>query len=122
MKKLHNKISLEKKRRLIVGDFNLNLIKYRQITEVNQFLEVMLTNSFIMQTTLPTQINQNSATLNDNIFLNYREHQCISGNLTTYTSNHLSQFTIVVNLLENIIDRNDDQIEHWDQKTLTQLF
>ena len=122
MKKLHNKISLEKKRRLIVGDFNLNLIKYRQITGVNQFLEVMLTNSFIMQTTLPTQINQNSATLNDNIFLNYHEHQCISGNLTTYTSNHLSQFTIVVNLLENIIDRNDDQIEHRDQKTLTQLF
>ena len=122
MKKLHNKISLEKKRRLIVGDFNLNLIKYRQITGVNQFLEVMLTNSFIMQTTLPTQINQNSATLNDNIFLNYCEHQCISGNLTTYTSNHLSQFTIVVNLLENIIDRNDDQIEHRDQKTLLQLF
>ena len=74
MKKLHNKISLEKKRRLIVGDFNLNLIKYRQITGVNQFLEVMLTNNFIIQTTLPTQINQNSATLIDNIFLNYHEH------------------------------------------------
>ena len=35
MKKLLNKISLENKRSLIVGDFNLNLIKYRQITGVN---------------------------------------------------------------------------------------
>ena len=122
MKKLLNKISLEKKRSLIVGDFNLNLIKYRQITGVNQFLEVMLTNNFIIQTTLPTQINQNSATINDIIFLNYHEHQCISGNLTNYASNHLSQFTIVENLLENIIDRNDDQIEHRDYKTLTSCF
>ena len=39
MKKLLHKISLENKRSLIVGDFNLNLIKYRQITGVNQFLE-----------------------------------------------------------------------------------
>ena len=81
MKKLLNKISLEKKRSLIVADFNVNLIEYRQITGVNQFLEVILTNNVIPQITLPTRINQKSATLIGNIFLNYHEHQCISGNL-----------------------------------------
>ena len=45
MKKLLNKISLENKRSLMVGDFSLSLIKYRQITGVNQFLEVMLTKN-----------------------------------------------------------------------------
>ena len=56
MKKLLNKISLENKRSLIVGDFNLNLIRYRQIAGVNQFLEVMLTNNFTLQ--IPFQKNK----------------------------------------------------------------
>ena len=55
MKKLLNKIGLEKKRSLIVGDFNLNLIKHRQITGVNQFVEVMLTNHFLPQITFPRE-------------------------------------------------------------------
>ena len=62
------------------------------------------------------QINQKSATLINNIFLNYHEHQRISGNLTTYVSDHLPQFIIVENLLENIIERNDDQTEFRDYK------
>ena len=72
MKKLLNKISLENKRSLIVGDFD--------------------------------------------IFLNYHEHPCISGNWTAYISDHLSKFIIVENLLENIIDRSDDQMEHRNYK------
>ena len=114
MKKLFNKISLANKRSLIADDFNLNLIKYRQIIGVNQFLEVMLTSNFTWQITLPTRINQKSATPIDNIFLNYHEHQYISSNLTNYISDHLPQFIIVENLLENIIDRNGDQIERRD--------
>ena len=64
------------------------------------------------------QINQKSATLINNIFLNYHEHQCISGNLKTYISDHLPQFIIVENLLENIIERNDGQTEFRDYKNL----
>ena len=55
IKKPRNKISLEKKRSLIVGDVNLNLINYRQITGVNQLLEVMLTNNFIPQIPFPRE-------------------------------------------------------------------
>ena len=55
IKKPSNKISLEKKRSLIVGDVNLNLINYRQITGVNQLLEVMLTNNFIPQIPFPRE-------------------------------------------------------------------
>ena len=74
----------------------------------------MLTNNFIPQITLSTQLNQKSAILIDNMFLSYHEHQCISGNLTTNISDHLPQFIIVENLLENIIDRKDYQTEHTD--------
>ena len=61
-------------------------------------------------------LNKKSAALIDSIFLNYDDHQCISGNWTTFISDHLPQFIIVENLLEIIIDRNDDQIEHRDYK------
>ena len=74
----------------------------------------MLTNNFIPQITLSTQLNQKSAILIDNMFLSYHEYQCISGNLTTNISDHLPQFIIVENLLENIIDRKDYQTEHTD--------
>ena len=57
-----------------------------------------------------------SANLIDNIFLNYHEHQCISGNLTAYISDHLPRFIIVENPLENVIDRNGDQIEFRNYK------
>ena len=121
MKKLLNKIRVKNKRSLIVGDLNLNLIKYRQIAAVNQLM-VLLKNNFVPQITLPTRINKISATLLDNIFLNYHGHQCISDNLTTYISDHLPQFINVENLLENIIDRNDDHIEHRDYKNLHRCF
>ena len=78
----------------------------------------MLTYNFIPQIILPTGINQKYATPIDNIFLNYHEHQCISGNLTTSISGHLSQFIITENLLENTLDRDDHQIEHGDYKNL----
>ena len=66
------------------------------------------------------QVNKKSATFIDNIFSNF--HECISTNLTTYISGHLPQkwpyflaiFIFVKNSLENVIDRNDNQIQHRD--------
>ena len=83
----------------------------------------MLTNNFVPQMTLSTRLNQKSATLIDNTFLKYHEHQCISGNLTTYVSDHLPKFIIVENLLENI-GNNDDMMTKLNIgiiKTLTQI-
>ena len=39
--------------------------------------------------------------------------------MTTYISDHLPQFITVENLQENVIDRNDDQIEHRDYNNFT---
>ena len=41
--------------------------------------------------------------------------------MTTYIFGHLPQFIIVENLLENIIDRNDDQIEHRDYESFNSV-
>ena len=86
------KLMLENKPSIITGDFNPNLIKYMQNTGVNQFLERILSNSFIPQITLHTRIPEKTATLIDSIFTNSYNHNsnCISGNITTYISDHLS--------------------------------
>ena len=99
MNTLLEKLTSENKP-IITGDFNLNLIKYMQNTGVNQFLENILSNNFIPQITLPTRITEKTATLIDNIFTNSYKHNsnCLSGNITTFISDHLPQFLITENL------------------------
>ena len=81
---LLNKIKQKSKRTILACDFNLNLIKYTQKTGVNQFLEIVLSNNFMPQITLPTQGAQKSATLIDNILIKHYEYICISGNITRF--------------------------------------
>ena len=100
MNVLLEKLTPENKPSIITDDFNLNLIKYMQNTGVNQFLENILSNNFIPQITLPTRITEKTATPTDNIFKNSYKHNSIylSGNITTYISDHLPQFLVIENL------------------------
>ena len=100
MTTLLEKLTLENKPSTITDDFNLNLIKYMQNTGVNKFLEKNLSNNFVPQITLPTRITEKTATLIGNILTNSykRNSNCVSGNITTYISDHLPQFLITENL------------------------
>ena len=93
-----DKLTKKNKPSVISGDFNLNLIKYTQNRRVNQFLENILSKNFIPHITLPTRVTEESATSPDNIFTNNYEHNCVSGNITTYISDHLPQFLIIEDL------------------------
>ena len=108
MNALLEKLTSENKPSIITGDFNLNLIKYMQNTGVNQFLENILSNNFIPQITLPTRITEKTATLIDNIFTNSYKHNSIylSGNTTTYISDHLPQFLVIKNLKQPSFNQN----------------
>ena len=108
MNTLLEKLTLENKPSIITGVFNLNLIKYMQNKGVNQFLERILSNNFIPQITLPTGITEKTATLIDNIFTNSYKHNsnCVSGNITTYISDHLPRFLIIENLKQPSFKQN----------------
>ena len=105
---LYSKSSHENKPSIITGDFNLNLIKYMQNTGENQFLENILSNNFIPQITLPTRITEKTATLIDIIITNSYKHNsnCLSGNITTYISDHFPQFSIIENLKQPLFNQN----------------
>ena len=108
MNSLLEKLTSENKPSIITGNFNLNLIKYMQNTGVNQFLENILSKNFIPQITLPKRITEKRAALIDKIFINSYKHNSIylSGNITTYISDHLPQFLIIENLKQPSFNQN----------------
>ena len=55
---------------LIAGDYNLDLLKADTHAPTGEFLNCLLTHSFLPTIHYPTRITKNSATLIDNIFVN----------------------------------------------------
>ena len=84
----------------LTGDFNLNLKKYMQNTEL-------------------ITVTVKSATLIDNILTNSYEHNsnCVPSNITTYISDHLLQFLITENLKQLSLKQNPT-ISFRDHKNL----
>ena len=75
---------------VLVGDFNLDLLKFRENRHVNDFMEMTLTNGFIPKITLPTRLSSDQGTLIDNIFvkLSHDFSKTTSGVLLNNISDH----------------------------------
>ena len=80
---------------ILLGDNNLDLLKFESHPDTNSFLSILGTFYFQPQILQPTGITDHSATLIDNIFFNSLEHFVISGNLCYDLTDHLPNFLIV---------------------------
>ena len=67
----------------------------------NEFLESLSSHYFLPLMLQPSRITTNSKTLTDKIFSNKAVPNIISGNLTTFILDHLSQFLIAPNTFFN---------------------
>ena len=97
------KISAENKMCSLMGDFNIDLLKTRSLSGVNQFFNTLSSNFFapyILQQTRPTY-----KTLIDNIFLNVIDFPSHSGNLTIQLSDHLFEFAILEGFFNDLATR-----------------
>ena len=90
------KIKREKKKTIICGDFNLNLLNVDRDKKVNTYLCTMLEHGFHPSITEPTRItNANKPSLVDNIFANTLDNP-VSGNILEQISyDHLPNFVIL---------------------------
>ena len=70
MSDLVQKISKEDKTTMLIGDFNIDLLKYDTNADRTAFLDSMYANFFLPYITTPTRVTTHSKTLIDNIFLN----------------------------------------------------
>ena len=76
-----------------------------------RFLDSLGSNSFIPYILHPNRITSHSKTIIDNIFSNFISPDIISGNITETTSDHLSQFSFVPNILSNTSTQKSNYYE-----------
>ena len=88
------RISTERKTIILLGDFNIDFVKYSVDANTSEFFSLFPSYNLLPYVTLPTRITDRSQTLIDNIFFNSTSNQIISGNLTSTVSDHLPQFLI----------------------------
>ena len=94
-----NKIRNENKLMAIVSDFNYNLLNHETDTQVNDFIQIMLSNFCQPHIIQPTRIVDSAKpSLVDNIFFNSIEYETKSGNITSKISDHLPNFIILEKL------------------------
>ena len=97
LKSLTKRLTKENKKEVILlGDFNIDLIKSNSNANASEFLDVIYSSNLLPHITSPTQLTSRSHTLIDNIFSNINE-ECTSGNIINTISDHLGQFLIIPN-------------------------
>ena len=86
-------ITKSKKRCILAGDFNVDLIKYGDNKTIDDFYDEVSSHGFRPLILQPTRVTSKTLSLIDNIFTN--DMTCFSsgGNLTTSISDHFSQFS-----------------------------
>ena len=93
LRKMLQTITKSKKRCILAGDFNVDLIKYGDNKTIDEFYDELSSHGFRPLILQPTRVTSKTLSLIDNIFTN--DLTCFSsgGNLTTSISDHFSQFS-----------------------------
>ena len=101
LNELLHKLFSENKSVILLGDFNVDLMKYDNHHSTNEFLDSLPSHLFLPHITQPAIITDTTKTLFDNIFSNTLIENTISGNLTATISDHLPQFIVLPNIFCN---------------------
>ena len=88
-----DRLNFENKQIMLVGDFNVDLLKIDSLNDSRDFYNTLTSNLFTPFILQPTRLASKS--LIDNIFFNSLEYQSYSGNLLIEISDHLIQFLIL---------------------------
>ena len=88
---------------LLTGDFNINILKFKKVNYVNEFLEAVISNGYIPKITFPTRLTQRKGTLIDNFFIktSNRFENAKAGIILNQISDHLPYFISLNYLNQN---------------------
>ena len=87
-----SKISNENKESYIMGDFNIDLLKFQTHGKTNDFIESMISKGYLPLITKPTRITTYSATLIDHIYSNATSQNYDSGIIISDVADHFGTF------------------------------
>lgn len=91
-----NIINAEKKKSTIMGDFNIDLLKYNSHDKTNDYVDNLFTQGFLPLITKPTRVTSISATLIDHIYTNDICKTSTSGIILTDIADHFGIFYCVL--------------------------
>ena len=92
---LNKNLLLEKNKEIILmGDFNINLLRYNEDHNSTDFLEQIYSCSLIPRITSPARLIPRSKTHINNILSTDTANEVIAGNILTTLSDHLAQFLL----------------------------
>ena len=79
---------------ILTGDFNLDLLKFKEVNYINKFLESVISNGYIPKITLPTHVTQKHGSLIDNMYVKIcnRFENIDAGIIINQISDHLPYF------------------------------
>ena len=96
-----DKITKEKNECYLSGDFNIDLLKYDTNNKYSDFLNNITSYGFLPHILQPTRINDENATVIDNIYGNNFEQESFSGNILVQFADHFSQFLSINKEINN---------------------
>ena len=88
-------INSEHKYSVIMGDVNIDLLKYGEHKKTNDYIDNIFARGFMPCIFKPTRITQSTATLIDHIYTNNILHKSTSGIIITDVADHFGIFHIV---------------------------
>ena len=95
LKPLSEKLISETKVVMLLGDFNIDLLKYDSNKNVSDFLDIIHSANLFPNITSPTRLRSRSQTIIDNIFSSVVNDKYIAGNLISPISDHDEQFLVI---------------------------
>ena len=98
---LLEKISKEKKNVFLLGDFNVDLLKYDKHAGTNKFIDSFSSYMYFPYILHPTRVTGPSQTMIDNIFLNYVSKEAVCVNRTSTISDHLPQALFILSMFSD---------------------
>ena len=88
-------IGSEKKYAVIVGDINIDLLKFNSHEKTNSYLDLLCSQGYLPCITKPTRISQSSSTLIDHIYSNHVQMHSQSGIIVTDVADHYGTYYIL---------------------------
>jgi len=97
--------NLGNNRSYLMGDFNINLLQYRDCVNIANFYHTMMSHGFRPMITKPTRVTPNTATLIDNIYTNDITNIVQSSVIISAVSDHYPVYT-KYNTNDNQVNNN----------------
>ncbi len=80
---------------VVMGDFNIDLLKCSEHGKTNEYLDNVFSRGFVPLICRPTRVTNTSATLIDHIYTNSIHQSCTSGIIITDVADHFGTFHLV---------------------------